>query len=92
MANKIFDWILKKQNEDSKAILNLNLIDKKSNLYANAQILIQTINLKNNNLADAKLNLEKYYEKEKKTDPDGSADKGARSIGISLAAVRRRIP
>lgn len=58
-------WILIKQNEYSKAILNLNLIDKNSRLYNNAQILIQTINLKNNNLSDAKNNLEKYYEKEK---------------------------
>ncbi len=58
-------WILIKQNEYSKAVLNLNLIEKDSRLYNNAQILIQTINLKNNNLADAKLNLEKYYEKEK---------------------------
>ena len=58
-------WILIKQNEDSNAMLNLNLIDENSRLYNNAQILIQTINLKNNNLSDAKLNLEKYYEKEK---------------------------
>ena len=58
-------WVLIQQNEDSKAILNLNFINKKSKLYNNAQILIQTINLKNNNIADAKLNLEKLYEKEK---------------------------
>lgn len=53
-------WVLIKQNQPSKALLNLNAIDKKSNLYSKAQILIQTINLKNSNLSKALLELEKH--------------------------------
>ena len=57
-------WILIKKNEFSKALLNLNSIKQNSKLYPKAQILIQTINLKNMNLADAKSTLEKYLEQE----------------------------
>ena len=55
-------WILIKQNELSKALLNLSTIDEKSQYYTNAQILIQTINLKKFNLAGAKHTLEKYLD------------------------------
>ena len=58
-------WILIKKNEFSKALLNLNSIKQNSKLYPKAQILIQTINLKNMNLAEAKSTLEKYLEQEK---------------------------
>ena len=58
-------WILIKKNEFSKALLNLNSIKENSNLYLKAQILIQTINLKNMNLAAAKTTLEEYLNKEK---------------------------
>ncbi len=58
-------WILIKQNEYSKALLNLNLIDKSSDVYSSAQILIQTINLMKLNIAEAKAKLEKYYNQEK---------------------------
>lgn len=61
----ISGWILIKQNEFSKALLNLNLIDKNSDIYSSAQILIQTVNLMKLNIADAKSELEKYYSKEK---------------------------
>jgi len=54
-------WILIKQNELSKALLNLSSVDKKSQYYTNAQILIQVINLKKSNLSSAKSALEKYY-------------------------------
>lgn len=53
-------WILIKQNELSKAMLNLGAIGENSDYYANAQILIQTINLKKFNLSEAKATLEKY--------------------------------
>ncbi len=53
-------WILIKQNELSKALLNLGSVDKKSSYYTNAQILIQIINLKKFNVAGAKSTLEKY--------------------------------
>ena len=58
-------WILIKKNEFSKALLNLNSIKENSNLYLKAQVLIQTINLKNMNLAAAKTTLEEYLNKEK---------------------------
>ena len=58
-------WILIKQNELSKALLNLNLINKTSPLYLKAQILIQSINLKTLNLSEAKEKLEEYYKTEK---------------------------
>ena len=58
-------WILIKKNEFSKALLNLNSIKENSNLYPKAQVLIQTINLKNMNLAAAKTTLEEYLNKEK---------------------------
>ena len=53
-------WILIKQNELSKALLNFGAIGENSDYYANSQILIQTINLKKFNLSEAKMNLEKY--------------------------------
>ncbi|MBR2068954.1 MAG: tetratricopeptide repeat protein [Candidatus Gastranaerophilales bacterium] len=55
-------WILIKQNELSKALLNLGTVDEKSEYYTNAQILIQAINLKKFNLSGAKSTLEKYLE------------------------------
>ena len=58
-------WILIKQNQLQKALLNLNSIDKNSKMYENAQILIQIINLKSMNLSQAKKKLEEYYEKDK---------------------------
>ena len=58
-------WILIKQNKFPQALLNLSSIKKNSPLYAKAQILEQTINLKNVNLAGAKSVLEKYYKEEK---------------------------
>ncbi len=58
-------WILIRQNEYSKALLNLNLIDKTSDVYSSAQILIQTINLMKLNIVKAKSELEKYYNQEK---------------------------
>lgn len=61
----LIGWILIKQNQSSKALLNLNLINKNSSFYLRAQILIQSINLKNKNLATAKKALEQNYEKEK---------------------------
>ncbi len=57
-------WILIKKHEFSKALLNLNSIKEDSNLYSKAQILIQTINLKNLNLSQAKSILEEYSKKE----------------------------
>ena len=57
-------WILIKQNQISKALLNLDSISKDSKFYSKAQILIQTINLKNQNLATALNQLEKYYQQE----------------------------
>lgn len=58
-------WILIKQNKFSQALLNLSSIKKESPLYSKAQVLEQTINLKNVNLASAKSVLEKYYNEEK---------------------------
>ncbi len=58
-------WILIKQNQPQKALLNLNSIKENSALYSKAQILIQVINLKNANSADVVLKLEKYYQEEK---------------------------
>ena len=57
-------WILIKQNEFSKALLNLGMVDEKSSYYTNAQILIQTVNLKKFNVAGAKAVLEKYYQED----------------------------
>ncbi len=58
-------WILIKQNQIQKALINLNSINKESSYYTTAQILIQTINLKKQNLSAAKAVLEKYLAKEK---------------------------
>ena len=58
----LLGWILLKQNELSKALLNLGSVNEKSAYYTNAQILIQTINLKKLNLTGAKTTLEKYLE------------------------------
>jgi len=55
-------WILIKQNELSKALLNLGTIGENSKYYTDAQILIQTINLKKFNLSNAKSTLEKYLD------------------------------
>ncbi|MBQ7286288.1 MAG: tetratricopeptide repeat protein [Candidatus Gastranaerophilales bacterium] len=58
-------WILIKQGQNSKALLNLNNIKKDSELYSKAQILIQVINLQNANVSDVVSKLEKYYQEEK---------------------------
>lgn len=58
-------WILIKENQTSKALLSLNSIKKDSAFYSKAQILIQTINLKNSNTATAVKKLEEFSEKEK---------------------------
>lgn len=63
-------WILIKQNEHQKAVLNLNSISKSSKLYNNAQILLQVINLKNYNCAKVITNLENSLkEKENENNP-----------------------
>ncbi len=54
-------WILFKKQEFQNALLNLNLVNEKSKFYTNSKILIQAINLKNENLAQAKETLEKIY-------------------------------
>lgn len=53
-------WILIKQGENKKALLNLKSISKNSKLYNDAQILAQIVNLKNSNSATVITNLEKY--------------------------------
>ena len=58
-------WILIKQNEIQKALLNLNSINKNSNYYSKAQILIQAINVKNSNISEALSKLEEYFNSEK---------------------------
>ena len=58
-------WVLIKQNQPQKALLNLNSIKESSSLYSKAQVLIQVTNLKNSNSADVILKLEKYYQEEK---------------------------
>lgn len=55
-------WILIKQNELSKALLNLGSVSSKSDYYIDSQILIQAINLKKFNLSTAKSALERYLE------------------------------
>lgn len=60
----LMSWILIKQNKFSQALLNLSSIKKESPLYSKAQVLEQTINLKNVNLSAAKSTLEKYFDKE----------------------------
>lgn len=57
-------WILIKQNQTSKALLNLNSIKKESALYDKAQLLIQIINIKSSNTTSAVSKLEKIYKKE----------------------------
>lgn len=57
-------WILIKQNQPQKAAINLNSIRKDSQFYNIAQILIQTVNLKKQNLSTAKHTLEKYLKDE----------------------------
>ena len=54
-------WILSKQNDTKSALLYLDLIDKNSKMYPNAQILKNTLNLEGNNYAKAKEILENYY-------------------------------
>lgn len=58
-------WVLIKLKENSKALLNLDSIEKTSPYYDKAQILIETINLKNSNISKAKIKLEKYLSKER---------------------------
>ena len=57
-------WILIKQNQYTKASLNLNSIKAESSLYNHAQILIQSINLKNDDLANVVKQLENILKKE----------------------------
>lgn len=57
-------WILIKQNEMQKAMINLNSISKESRFYNIAQILVQTVNLKKQNVSTAKAALEKYLKEE----------------------------
>ncbi len=61
----IAGFILIKRGNFQKALLSLSAIEKTSKIYPNAQILIQTINLKNSNLSDAKKALEEMFETQK---------------------------
>ena len=54
-------WILSKQNDAKSALLYLDLIDKNSKMYPNAQILKNTLNLDGENYIKAKEILENYY-------------------------------
>lgn len=54
-------WILSKQENTKDALLYLDLIDKDSKMYPNAQILKNTLNLDTNNYIKAKEILENYY-------------------------------
>ena len=54
-------WILSKQEDEKNAILYLDLIDKNSKMYPNAQILKNTLKLNESNYIQAKEILEKYY-------------------------------
>lgn len=57
-------WILVKLGKFSSALMNLETIEKDSKYYTKAQVLIQVINLKNDNVALAKVKLEELYKKE----------------------------
>lgn len=54
-------WILSKQDDIKGALLYLDLIDKDSKMYPNAQILKNTLSLNPQNYTSAKEVLEKYY-------------------------------
>lgn len=54
-------WILSKQEDVNGALLYLDLIDKDSKMYPNAQILKNTLNLNPDNYTQAKEILENYY-------------------------------
>ena len=54
-------WILSKQDDKKGALLYLDLIDKDSKMYPNAQILKNTLNLTTQNCTKAKEILENYY-------------------------------
>ena len=54
-------WILSKQDDIKGALLYLDLIDKDSKMYPNAQILKNTLNLTSDNHIKAKEVLENYY-------------------------------
>lgn len=54
-------WILSKQDDIKGALLYLDLIDKDSKMYPNAQILKNTLNLTSDNYIKAKEVLENYY-------------------------------
>lgn len=58
-------WILIKQHEYKKALMNLNSISKDSKIYQEAQILIQAINLNNSNTAKAVIELEEHIKNNK---------------------------
>ncbi len=60
----ITGWILIKQNEISKAILNLNLIKKQSPYYAKAQILIEATKLNCANISNIITKLEAMWNNE----------------------------
>lgn len=54
-------WILSKQDNINDALLYLDLIDKDSKMYPNAQILKNTLTLNSENYIEAKEILESYY-------------------------------
>ena len=54
-------WILSKQDDVKGALLYLDLIDKDSKMYPNAQILKNTLTLTSDNYISAKNILENYY-------------------------------
>ena len=57
-------WILIKKNDLSRALLNLEAIGEKSNLYSKAQILAQVVSLKKTNISTAIIKLEEYFKDE----------------------------
>lgn len=59
-------WIFAKQDDTKGALLYLDLIDNNSKMYPNAQILKNTLNLKDDNFISAKNVLENYS----KNNPD----------------------
>lgn len=54
-------WVLSKQDNTKDALLYLELIDKNSKMYPNAQILKNTLSLEGENYIKAKEILENYY-------------------------------
>ncbi len=65
----ILSWIYSKKNDIKNALLNLNMIEKKSAVYNKAQVLKNMLEYKQGNIIEAKINLEKLYE----IDKDNSA-------------------